>query len=372
LLNIICMPYSANNQTSIDDNIASLGSVFVSYARSDISRVRPVVEFLASLGFTIWWDQFIEVGDFYRRAIQKSLDEAACVVVFWTEDSVNSNFVLDEIQKAGAQGYLVPVLLDSLDSNTQLPLGFRQHQNLDLSRWDYSDTSILTGLVQRIKALTQQGPNRYRFYSNLENSSWSINNSEQIVSDMRTLTKRVRTLSDLLSLDNESAKDLRVILGEVGKTYQAVSSAIFRFVTPAFGIGAIDTTPYLSLERTDLKNEINKGRGSCGLILDRYMRYGGLRDYIKSKCDEDTLQKADEVFTQLSSADDDMFRPLEEIGDLLRNESRVIVNLLAAKQKGLARQRILEGRTKLATLEDQLSEAVKELQQVESSLGYVQ
>jgi hypothetical protein len=100
------------------------------------------------------------------------------------------------------------------------------------------------------------------------------------------------------------------------------------------------------------------------------MRYNGLRDYIRNHQDAETLQKADAVFARLCDADDDMFRPLEEIGGVLRNESRVIVNLLAARQEEAARLRIREGRNILAPLEDQLSTAMRELQQVESSLGY--
>jgi hypothetical protein len=67
-----------------------------------------------------------------------------------------------------------------------------------------------------------------------------------------------------------------------------------------------------------------------------------------------------------------LFRSLVDIGSILTNESRVIVNLLLAGQEGAARQRILDGRAKLEPLEKQLSDAVRELQEVESALGYTE
>jgi hypothetical protein len=55
---------------------------------------------------------------------------------------------------------------------------------------------------------------------------------------------------------------------------------------------------------------------------------------------------------------------------VLKNESRVIVNLLLAGQDQAARQRIIAGRQRLQPLEDDLASALAELQQIEASIGY--
>jgi len=63
---------------------------------------------------------------------------------------------------------------------------------------------------------------------------------------------------------------------------------------------------------------------------------------------------------------------LAEIGGILTNESRVIANLLLAGQDAVARQRIRDGRMKLTSLEDQLSIAMRDLQESEGFLGYAE
>ena len=359
---------SLSNNPTIADKYTGEASVFISYDSVDLIRVTTLVKLLASSGLNIWWDQRIEPGNLYRMAIQKGLDEAACVVVFWSFNSVNNSFVWSEINTANDQGYLVPVLLDI---DARIPVGFTETQYIDLTQWDGTDESIFQKLLQRIESLIKQGPNHYSYRSTLKSNEWAVDNSVQIVSEMRNLTSQIRSLADLLSLNSAAANDLRFTLDEVGKTYKVVNSAVLRFISPAFQSGAIDPAPYLELERTDIKNDIHKGRGSCGMILTRYMRYGGLRDYIKTYNKEDLLQNADEVFEKLQNADGELFEPLELIGEVLRNESRVIVNLLSAGQQEAARQRILNGRTKLAPFEDQLNTSIDELQKIESSLGYV-
>jgi hypothetical protein len=63
---------------------------------------------------------------------------------------------------------------------------------------------------------------------------------------------------------------------------------------------------------------------------------------------------------------------LEDIGDILSNESRVIANLLLVGQDVIARQRIRDGRVKLGPLDDNLSIAMRDLQEAEAFLGYAE
>jgi hypothetical protein len=188
-----------------------------------------------------------------------------------------------------------------------------------------------------------------------------VNNSERIVFELRGLTSQIRALGDILVSGSSPAKDLRCALREVNKTYRAVNTAILRFITPVVEAGAIDPRPFLEMERGTLRTEIQNGRGHCGLILTHHGRYGGLRDWIKDKLSLRELEKVDAVFAQLGTADGDLFRPLEDIGDILSNESRVIANLLLVGQDVIARQRIRDGRVKLGPLEDNLSIANKSL-----------
>ena len=68
----------------------------------------------------------------YLKTTEEALEGADCVVVLWSQLSVESNWVRDEAQSGRERGCLVPLSLDG----TMAPLGFRQTQMLDISGWD--------------------------------------------------------------------------------------------------------------------------------------------------------------------------------------------------------------------------------------------
>jgi TolB-like protein len=106
--------------------------LFVSYARSDLARARPVIALLEGAGFDVWWDGRLEGGENYLQTTEAALETAGCVVVLWSATAVQSHWVRDEAQRGRERGCLVPLTLDG----TIAPLGFRQFQLLDISRWD--------------------------------------------------------------------------------------------------------------------------------------------------------------------------------------------------------------------------------------------
>lgn len=108
-----------------------MAEVFVSYCSSDRGRVRPLVEALTSAGFTVWWDRDLAGGARFSDEIQQRLDSADCILVAWSEASIESMWVADEATIGRDQHKLVPVLLDPV----QPPIGFRQVQTIDFSGW---------------------------------------------------------------------------------------------------------------------------------------------------------------------------------------------------------------------------------------------
>jgi hypothetical protein len=346
-----------------------VGSVFISYAHEDRERVEPLVIYLADKGFNIWWDDFIHPGTSFRETIQEVLDEAACVVVIWTDASVKTSNVREEADRGNKHGILVPVCFDT---DVDLPYGFGELNYVNLVQWDGTENKELIRMLDRIRLLVKQGPNKWQYRSTLQNSDWFISSSQDAVIKLSYLTSTFRSLGEILLADAKPVKDLRGALHEVWKTYQVVNSAILQFLEPAFQPGDIDVNSYLKMERGSLNDEIRQGRGHCHNILTYYGRFGGLRDLIKGKLSDEKLQEVDDVFARLGTADGDLFYSLVEIGELLTNEARVIVNLLINKENATARQRILEGRNKLAPLESQLNIAMQDLQQLETSLGYTQ
>lgn len=108
-----------------------MASIFLSYDRDDEARARPVAALLQQNGHEVWWDRAIKGGHEFGAEIEAALDEAEKVVVLWSRESVKSAWLRDEAAVGRDSGRLVPATIDG----TRPPLGFRQFQTIDLSRW---------------------------------------------------------------------------------------------------------------------------------------------------------------------------------------------------------------------------------------------
>lgn len=108
-----------------------MASVFISYAREDGPKARAIARALEKESFDVWIDQRIGSGSEFSREIEEALKSASAVVVLWSTNSVDSPWVRDEAAEGRDSGRLVPVLLEEC----RPPLGFRQFQTTDLSRW---------------------------------------------------------------------------------------------------------------------------------------------------------------------------------------------------------------------------------------------
>jgi len=131
-----------------------MAKVFLSYDRDDTERARPVALALEKAGHAVWWDLHIRGGEQFTKAIDEALAAADAVVVLWSQHSVESAWVRDEAAAGRDSGRLVPVSLDK----TSPPLGFRQYQTIDLSRWKgRGKPAQLATLLDSIHALSR-GP----------------------------------------------------------------------------------------------------------------------------------------------------------------------------------------------------------------------
>ena len=73
-----------------------MADVFISYAREDIEKVRPLVGAIEGTGYSVFWDRIIPAGMTWRQFTGKALDDAKCVVVVWSKASVVSDWVIEE------------------------------------------------------------------------------------------------------------------------------------------------------------------------------------------------------------------------------------------------------------------------------------
>jgi hypothetical protein len=106
--------------------------IFISYAREDRARAARLASALEAFGWSVWWDRKIIAGQSFDEAIERELEAAKRILVLWSKDSINSEWVRNEAAVAAERGVLVPALIDPV----KLPLEFRRRQTLDLIDWD--------------------------------------------------------------------------------------------------------------------------------------------------------------------------------------------------------------------------------------------
>ena len=108
-----------------------MADIFLSYAREDLDRATPLVKALEAQGWIVFWDPSILPGPRFRQVLATELDAARCVVVLWSRQSVESEWVQEEAERAKDRDVLLSVLVDDIKP----PLGFGQRQMANLAGW---------------------------------------------------------------------------------------------------------------------------------------------------------------------------------------------------------------------------------------------
>ena len=120
-----------------------MADIFLSYTEQDRDAVRRLAETLQSVGWSVWWDRRIPAGLTWRIVLERELQHMRCMVVLWSQHSVQSDWVCEEAAEGRQLGRLVPVLIERV----RPPAGFREIQAADLVDWDGSRGS---GSLQRL------------------------------------------------------------------------------------------------------------------------------------------------------------------------------------------------------------------------------
>lgn len=104
--------------------------VYISYAREDHERVRPLAETLQFEGWDVWWDPSEPDGD-SRAALDQKLGSAGAILVVWSAYSRGSEFVRSEAATGLYKNKLIQTRIDSASP----PRPFDQVEVVDLSLW---------------------------------------------------------------------------------------------------------------------------------------------------------------------------------------------------------------------------------------------
>ncbi|MEO2178028.1 MAG: toll/interleukin-1 receptor domain-containing protein [bacterium] len=76
--------------------MSDTADIFVSYKRKDKAFVADLVRELEESGFSVWWDTRISAGSEFDTVIETALKSARCVVVVWSDSSIESEWVKNE------------------------------------------------------------------------------------------------------------------------------------------------------------------------------------------------------------------------------------------------------------------------------------
>ena len=77
-----------------------MAQIFMAYAREDEERIQQLVQAFNDEGWTVFWDRRIPAGQTWRSYIGKALNDASCVTVAWSQDSITSDWVIEEAAAA--------------------------------------------------------------------------------------------------------------------------------------------------------------------------------------------------------------------------------------------------------------------------------
>jgi tetratricopeptide (TPR) repeat protein len=132
-----------------------MADVFLSYARTSAADAMRIADYLQSAGYSVWFDQSLPAHRAYSDVISEELDAAAAVLVLWSADATNSQWVRSESNRARETGRLVQLRLDK----SRLPMPFDQIQCADLQGWsgDQSAAGWRT-VLESIAALVHAKP----------------------------------------------------------------------------------------------------------------------------------------------------------------------------------------------------------------------
>lgn len=92
-----------------------MADVFLSYGGADRDIAGALAEQLQAEGRTVWWDVEATPGVSFREEIARQLDDARSVIVLWTPNSMRSEWVISEAQRALSQKKLIPVRTSDVD-----------------------------------------------------------------------------------------------------------------------------------------------------------------------------------------------------------------------------------------------------------------
>lgn len=98
-------PTGKGSSTSLGRSVTD---IFISYAKKGHSQAELLANELQAKGFSVWYDTSLVPGDSFRDVILSKLAQAKAAIVIWDQNSVKSDWVCSEADRARARRILIP------------------------------------------------------------------------------------------------------------------------------------------------------------------------------------------------------------------------------------------------------------------------
>jgi len=129
-------------------------NIFISYSHDDRSRVEPYVEKLKKIkSIKTFWDKDILAGQQWLEVLTNQVTASSVLVVFISDKSINSKFVLREVSmvdaKEGAQ--IVPIFLDPVENKLKSTgLGFLLTERVAIKSYSMDFNEVCESLINAL------------------------------------------------------------------------------------------------------------------------------------------------------------------------------------------------------------------------------
>jgi hypothetical protein len=106
--------------------------IFIAFKTEERDHALRLHTALKSQGFNVWWQENLQCGHEWHGEIDRALATAGCVVVLWSNRSLQSPWVRHEASEALALGVYAPARLEPLE----IVSPYDRIQATDLMNWD--------------------------------------------------------------------------------------------------------------------------------------------------------------------------------------------------------------------------------------------
>ena len=132
--------------------------IFLSFASEDRPRIDPLVGTLERHGWRVFRVPLPLSGfaGWHDDDIDRALNEAACIVVLWSEKSTKSKLVLREAERGRDRHVLVSAYIDEVLP----PITYQEFRSIDLTDlWSTEPSRGLDLLIAAIEDVINKSPN---------------------------------------------------------------------------------------------------------------------------------------------------------------------------------------------------------------------